>query len=89
MSANRRWCDTSWNYCKENHTVLDQVYVGLELDSDVSRRISVNFLQNPSICVEFVGSLSGEMLISDSSDNDMQVKSFCTTCHVHLSNETN
>jgi hypothetical protein len=80
MRANRRWCDTSWNYSEKKHSVLDQVYIGLESDSDVSRRINVNFLQNPNICAEFIGSLSSEILIFESGDTEMQVKPFYDTC---------
>lgn len=71
MSQNRRWCDTNWNYSNDEHSIVDQVYVGLELDSDSSRRISLNFLRNPSICAEFIGSFSAE--IFDSRDIDIKV----------------
>lgn len=84
MGANRRWCDTSWNYCKDEHSVLDQVCVGLELDSDVSRRLNVHFLQNPNICTEFIGSLSGETLKFDYGSNEMEVKAFCDICNKPL-----
>jgi hypothetical protein len=62
--------------------VLDQVYVGLELDSDNSRRTYINLLQNPYIRAEFIGSLSSEILMFDSSDTEMQVKSFRDMYHV-------